>query len=77
MKERLDVGSTSAVSCCLSERPSSLKSYFEAYKKEIKQYPANRQSIYALLALELDLAILEPSGIHYAEQKSVSSSESI
>lgn len=63
----LDVGSTSAVSCCLSERPSSFKSYFEAHKKEIKEYPANRQGIYALLALEPDIAILEPSGIHYAE----------
>ena len=63
----LDVGNASVTCCCLSEPQSNLKSYFEAYKKKIEEYPANREGISRLLALNADIAILEPSGIHYAE----------
>jgi hypothetical protein len=63
----LDVGSASVVACCLEALPLPLKPFFAAHKSMIREFPATRSGITALLALNPNIAILEPTGMHYAE----------
>ncbi|AFZ32229.1 hypothetical protein Glo7428_3769 [Gloeocapsa sp. PCC 7428] len=63
----LDVGSASVVACCLEALPLPLKPFFAAHKSAIVEFPATRSGIAALLAVKPDIAILEPTGMHYAE----------
>lgn len=63
----LDVGSSSVISCCLSAKPVGLRSYFDAHKRNIEEFTASKAGIRTLLQLHPDVAIMEPSGVHYSE----------
>jgi hypothetical protein len=62
----LDVCRGSVVGCVMDELPEHCLAYFRANKTDIKSYEATREDVDALLALKPDVAILEPTGVHYS-----------
>jgi transposase len=60
----LDVSRGSVTACILSELPADLKRFQQVHK--CPSFPATREGIAALLALDFDAAVMEPTGIHYA-----------
>lgn len=61
----LDIGRGSVVACVLPEKPRSLKTHLRL-NRGFHPFEANRQGINELMALEFDIAILEPTGGHYS-----------
>lgn len=62
----LDIGRGSAVGCILDQRPKRLKEYLQNNKRQFKQYSATAKDMQKLLAEDFDIAVLEPTGSHYA-----------
>ncbi len=61
----LDVSKASVSACLLDEKPSEPRNYY--YKCKFLNLPANKSGIEALLALNPDVAVLEPTGNNYSQ----------
>lgn len=60
----IDVCRGSVVVCCLEERPCDPRSFHLSYS--FHTFAANADGIRELLALSIQVAVLEPTGVHYA-----------
>lgn len=61
----LDVCKSSVVACLLTEFPTNPKQYFRT--AEFPIFKASHVGIQALLELKPDVAVMEPSGVHYSK----------
>jgi transposase len=62
----LDVGKNSVVACVLEKQPEDLKTYLRQ-SKEFMEFKATVEGIKNLLEIPFDIAIIEPTGIHYSK----------
>jgi hypothetical protein len=62
----LDICRSSAVCCLMTELPDRCLNYFRAHRKEIVKLESNREGLDELLKMKPDIAILEPTGVHYS-----------
>lgn len=62
----LDVCHGSIVCCLMTELPENCLSYFRANRREIIELKSDRNGVDELLAMKPDVAILEPTGVHYS-----------
>lgn len=60
----LDICKSSVSACLLTERPLDPRKFY--YDCKFYRFPANATGIKAMLALEPDIAIMEPTGVNYA-----------
>ena len=61
----LDVCKLSVVACVLTQRPPEPRQFY--YEAQYFTFAANAAGIRGLLALEPDLAVMEPTGVNYAK----------
>lgn len=60
----LDVSKGKVTACVLDEVPTSLKRYCKTYKA--LEFSVTEADMKALLELDFDAAVMEPSGVHYS-----------
>lgn len=60
----LDICKSSVSACLLTERPTEPRQFY--YDCKFYRFPANAAGIKAMLALNPDIAIMEPTGVNYA-----------
>lgn len=60
----LDICKSSVVACLLTERPAEPRQFY--YDGKFNRFQANAAGIKAMLALEPDIAVMEPTGVNYA-----------
>lgn len=61
----LDVCKSSVVACLLTEFPANPKQFFRS--AEFPTFKTQLVGIQALLELKPDIAVMEPSGVHYSK----------
>ena len=61
----IDIGSAGCVCVLLSERPGDLREFL--HKCKPIKIDFNQEGIEALLALDFDIAVIEPTGMHYSK----------
>jgi Transposase len=62
----LDVCRGSIVCCLMTELPQDCLGFFRANRRKIIKLESNREGVNELLAFKPDIAILEPTGVHYS-----------
>jgi hypothetical protein len=62
----LDVSRSTVSACLLEARPDRVREWFREHRGDIPSFSADRAGLDALMALQPEVAILEPSGIHYS-----------
>jgi hypothetical protein len=62
----LDVCKASVAVCLLTEIPERPKEWFRKNRKAILYLKANKEGLQSLLDYNADIAVLEPTGIHYS-----------
>lgn len=60
----LDVCKSSVVACVLTAKPSEPRQFY--YECQFYKFPANASGIKEMLALEPDIAVMEPTGVNYS-----------
>lgn len=63
----LDVGGSSVVACPVEKMPRSVRRFFDENKHQIPTFHATTEGIAGLLALQPDICVMEPTGVHYSE----------
>lgn len=61
----LDISKSSVSACLLQVKPNDPRQFY--YECPFKLFSANSEGIKALLALEPDVAIIEPTGVNYSQ----------
>ena len=61
----LDISKSSVSACLLTEKPNSPRQFY--YECQFHRFSANSQGIKELLALNPDIAIIEPTGTNYSK----------
>lgn len=61
----IDISRSSISVCILSEIPPDMKGFKRKFKPLV--FKADRAGIAALLALQFDVAVMEPTGVHYSK----------
>jgi hypothetical protein len=62
----LDVCKASVAVCLLTELPDRPKEWFRQNRKSIPYIKSNKEGLQSLLDYNADIAVLEPTGIHYS-----------
>ncbi|MEA5574797.1 IS110 family transposase, partial [Calothrix sp. UHCC 0171] len=61
----LDVSKSTVSACLLTEKPNEPRQFYYSY--DFKLFPAIREGLDAMLALNPDIAIMEPTGTNYSK----------
>jgi transposase len=62
----LDVCKASVAACLLTDIPEQPKDWFRKNRKVISYLKADREGLQSLLDYNADIAVLEPTGVHYS-----------
>ncbi|MGI0488521.1 IS110 family transposase [Pantanalinema rosaneae CENA516] len=62
----IDIGNSSAVVCSISERPENPRSFFHSDLCNFQTLNSDTTGLQQLLSLNLEIAVLEPTGVHYS-----------
>lgn len=63
----LDVSRGRVSACLLTEKVDRPRDWFQQYRSEIEDYPTTQAGLAKLLELKPEIAVLEPTGIHYSK----------
>lgn len=63
----MDISNSFVLACLLENQVDNPREWFRANREKIYRFHANSEDVRALLSLQPEYAVLEPTGIHYAK----------